>query len=267
MFEFDGNDGALPNGTDLSGKHSKDDTIENQEIIHEDVLSNGTDVSRVGFADDLDVDTRSFETYMNVVVLNEDESGSGDENYADYERRDAIRYWGRRSIVDDLVDDIYDFETDSDNDDGSVSLDDTEKKGVPETADDISAYKIIPENDDVIWEEIPDLDQVQVKENAAKTHSGWKEWSIVNDLIEDVDTQLDELPDMDDGGYTDGHDSDEDGNELTKEISVNSRLSIMKLFQNEHSLWGISGEDMTHTFFVSLYTFAGIAASLIGISN
>jgi hypothetical protein len=216
--------------TNLSGKHSEDDSVEHKKPDDiGDAHSNISDmdeneeqidsVSRVGFSDD--VHTRSFEIDM---------GGNGDENSADYERKDVIRSWGRRSIVDDLADDIYDFETDSDSDDVSVSSDDTERKGVDDTSDDIIASKIIPANDVVIAEEISDVDQVQVKENAAKTHTGWKEWSVVNDLIDDVDTQLD-------GGYADGHDSDEDGNELTKETSVDSRLSMMNLFQTVHSFW------------------------------
>ena len=220
----------LFDGTNLSGKHSEDDSIEHQEIddigdVHSDFSDMDENeeqidsVSRVGFSDD--IHTRSFEIDMD---------GNGDENSADYERKDVIRSWGRRSIVDDLADDIYNFETVSDNDDVSVSSDDTERKGVYDTSDDIIASKIIPENDDVIAEEIPDPDQIEVKENAAKTHTGWKEWSVVNDLIDDVDTQLD-------GGYADGYDSDEDGNELTKETAVNSRLSIMNLFQTVHSFW------------------------------
>ena len=63
------------------------------------------------FAVSGDVDTRYLETFLdeNTVALNED--------YDDHEHNDMTRTWKRLSIVADLAEDIYEFDTDSDSDD------------------------------------------------------------------------------------------------------------------------------------------------------
>jgi hypothetical protein len=230
LFEFDGHNNIVSNETGMSGNHSGIHMIEHQEFYDtgDDGISDITDMYgnegandsssharvRADLPDDLVVENRTFENNVdeNEIVFN-DVYAIDDENDGECERRDAIRSWNRRSsIVDDLADNVCDFEPDSDNEEDDIS--------------------------------IPDMDEFQFggevhdesKENDEGTHSTWKEWSVVDDLTEDVE----DIPDM-----GDGYDSDEDGK---KDTSVYSRLSL-------------------DAFFVSFYTIAGLAASLIGVSE
>jgi len=235
LFEFDNHDDVV---TDATGRFSENDGIIDRELndINNEIHSELSDKDQIidlavdpesEFAVSEDVDTRYLETFLdeNTVDLNED--------YDDHDHNDVARTWKRLSIVDDLAEDIYEFETDSDSDDGQA---DYAGKDVTDDVDD------------------PFL-AARVESQGPSPRSIMMEWHVVNDLVGDEDVQYDEALDSEDDDY--GRDGC---------CQENEGISLSKI-QKEHPLWSISRENVSEALSTGLYTVAGVAASLIGMGE
>ena len=260
LFELDGHDHVVSNTVDVAKPISKNDTKTLQEIdgvgdVHSEISIKDEMEEAINLESDYNVkDCISDEMYVdaksskvdvsqNKFVWNE-ESEYGEDNYAGYEGKTEFRSWRRRSIVDDLADDVYDIEIDSDSDYESLSSDDMEQKRVNDHAGDNGTT-----TPDRIGE---------IEESIRPTRI---EWSVVDDLIDDEDIQLDETLDMEDDDYF-----DENSNSRKNEVSFQSPVALSKI-QKEHPLWSINGEGVSETLSSSFYTVAGIAASVIGMGD
>lgn len=267
LFQFDGYDHVVASDTNLVVNASGNRLVETQEI---EFVGNGNSdfidmdgkdsvSGRARFSEDLVADDLSFETNVNEEQVVSNEILDSDvNNYDEYEHSDGIRSWERRSIVDDLADDIYDFETDSDNDDSSFSFDDMERKSVNYLTVDTHASDVTTFDEGQVDDHSSDIR----REEGSATRPTLKVWSIVDDLIDDVDGQLDDISDTEDDVH-----SDENGNGEKNKVSIPSPVGVMNLFQKGHQLWNISGEDVSETVISSLYTVAETAASMIGIAE
>ena len=165
---------------------------------------------------------------------------------SDDELKPAIGAWKRQSIVDDLADDIfaYDSMSDSDSDDELRSLDQH-----PEP-------KSVSNRTNGNRTEVSDLDKNRAREKEDSPRSVW-ELSVVDDLIDD---EVELLDSEDDDDFEETRTDKKDG------VHLKSPVALSKI-RKEHPLWRITREDVSESISSSLYTVAGVAASLIGLGE
>ena len=254
LFELDNHGDDISNNNDLPRNQLEDHKSKNQETedindVNSDTSKNIDEKEVTDFRWDLKVEAKALrdatnteqscgsEIFAKESAL-EEENCRFDENEADRDYRDTVFSWNGLSIVDDLADDINDFETDTENDDYSTSSEEIEKDHLDGVVGKVCITERILINDDSHWEEPTVLDEVQNgghehnqrKEDTAKSRASWKEQSIVNDLMDDIDVQMDELSDMEDNTDAGDHYSDEEYDEGSHEVSIFSRMNIFKFF-------------------------------------
>jgi len=194
---------------------------------------------------DIADDVQSSSIHKQDEIITNGKPDYRDNNNANHNALNTIPLWKERTIVDDLADDIYNFESESDDDELYRMGDKNNYQSiVDDLADEIQDSEFDPSKEKVEWEDIPDLDdvkfrhQVDVEKNqkVAGVRSVIKKWSdsIVNNLGDGVDAQLAEIPNMEDRSDTYDHDYDSDGNERKEVIYVPFASKIMKLLQRDH---------------------------------
>jgi len=221
----------------------------------------------------------SFSTHLEEVILPSDVLGCGDDSKASHGRFNENIVWKELMVVDDLADDIYDF--DSESDDGELSQ--TEGEGDFQKVVDDLADGIYEDSDSLCveekhaWEDMPDLDDIKFgrqndrrrDKNVTPRRSSFKGWSsaILDELLDDVGAQMEDIPDMDDHNDPDDHDYDSDGNEGKEVANVNIAYRILNLLRTDYPAWGLRGEDVTEKCIISFYTVVAVAASFIGMTD
>ena len=212
---------------------------DNEEAI-DSVSENGA--SDVSF-DHPVIDDASLEKEKNnnVISMNEVEHFDSDD-----ELKPAISSWKRQSIVYDLADEIYggDFMSDSDSDNESLS------------SGQYSEPKTVSNRTNGNNTGVSDLknDKITKSEDVS---SPSREWSVVDDLIDDEDESL---------GSDDDDDFEETNTTKKNGMSFQSPVAISKI-RKEHPLWNITRDDVSESISSSFYTVAGVAASLIGMGR
>ena len=211
------------------------------------VIKEVDDVDNGRSAAELDENDVSFD-HPKIENQSLEKEVTNDNEYfdSDDELKPAIGAWKRQSIVDDLADDIfaYDSMSDSDSDDELRSLDQH-----PEPTS-------VSNRTNGNRTEVSDLDKNRARENEDSPRSVW-EWSVVDDLIDD---EVELLDSEDDDDFEETRTDKKDG------VHLKSPVALSKI-RKEHPLWRITREDVSESISSSLYTVAGVAASLIGLGE
>jgi len=155
--------------------------IELHEIRDRDQWYSSTCVSddsgevKSSVSDDEDKGAISFETDVHNLILAKSVSKEGVWNEiccSGNEPGHARRSWTRRFIVNDLAENIYEFETYSEDD----SFDGTEQICTSKV------FKYFPRDEGI--------SRLHKDHGVLETRSAWNEWHIVDDLIDDVDAEM-----------------------------------------------------------------------------
>jgi len=182
-------------------------------------------------------------------------SSSCSNNYPESKCTKKMYSWTARTIVDDLAEDVHNDETDSESGDdywrnyekANHGWGGNDQRAISNSDDAVGYMRISQisvDVGDVLREERIGLDEVHAaskalngKKEEAEPQSASKEWTIVNDLIDDADSKWDETSDMEDSGTDDHYSHDEDYNERKNGQHFLSGMNFMNFFRTAGHNW------------------------------